>query len=266
MDKTQYLDNVDGQTAGLVSPDVWADCPVLDILLDPSVGWHHYETWTGATHSYTSTGAANGYNTYFESAGDGAVVTAEITSLTDGILRPLAVTSDEVEDDEAVIQWLDQTSVCFMIDEGEPKMWFEACIKTNLIALQSLFVGIAEQGSPASKILDDDGTGFAKDNIGFHVLQGASSTLIAGHGAANPTSLGTAQTLVKNTYYNLGMKFDGDDTMSFYINGVEKYSVSTGATDFPDGEDMAQCFGIKTHESVSKILSVGWWRGAALYA
>ena len=264
MDKVQYLENLEGSIAGMPSKNVWADCPVLDIELDPAVGWHHFENWTKGTHSYTSTTAANGYNCYFDTGG--SIATTATTSLTDGILRPLAIAVDATgTDEEAAIQWLDQTSDCISIDAGGPKVWFEACIKASSITVQSLFVGFAEAGAPGDSLLDDDGTGLSVDNIGFHALQGAPAALLAGHGAANPTSLGTAQTLVATTYYNLGMKFDGE-LMRYYLNGVEKYSVSTGATDFPNGEEMVPLFTLKAHEAAAKTLSVGWWRGAALYA
>lgn len=150
---------------------------------------------------------------------------------------------------------------------------FEARVKFGQITSHNWLIGLGEPGMQSANGMFTDGGALAsKDFIGFRVLEGDSDELdfvFRKAGQSEVVIKNIAQTLVADTYYNIGFRYQpgegADRQIAFFINGVEdreNYVTSTqiAASTFPDGEYLSTVLGGKTGAAASKTMTVDWVR------
>ena len=243
------------------SPIIWGDCPVLEMIADPSVGDHVFDNFALAN-------IENGDG--YQALGDDVPV-----YVVDTLEGRVSVTTGADDNDQSILGTsVDLGHISDAAGE-EAELWFEARVKMSSVADYGMFIGLAAEADIAADFLADN-TGdlvATADCIGFHVL------------SASPTSVGTVyqkgsqtkqavetgvHTLVADTYVRLGFKYDpaaeDAEKIRFFVNGVETTTKVTAANiaaaTFPDSVNLAFMATAKTGEAVAKSLVIDWWRFA----
>ena len=241
---------------------IWADCPVLEMILDPGRGDHVYD-------NFALSNIENGDG--YQGLGDNAPV-----YVVDTLEGRLSVTSGGTDNDQSMLATtVDLGHISDGAGEGA-KLWFEARVKVSSIADMGLFVGLAAEADAAVDFLDDNSADLVStaDCIGFHVLT-ASPTAVGtvyqkGGQTKQPVETGV-HTLVADTYVKIGFVYDPDEAeaskrIRFYVNGAETATAvsatNIAAATFPDSVNMGLMLTTKTGEGVTKSLIVDWWRFA----
>lgn len=221
------------------SPIIWADCPVVTFLNDPSKGIHYFDDFknsivqketASATDLTSGVGHILGDMNWYAYIESSKLVDCAIGADDDG---HLLLDSDGTDDDVNVIVHGDNVIAQIRSPkEGETKkFWFETRLKVKTVTNTDLswFVGLMQPGQAA------DGTPLGAaptapadvDYFGYFVAEadGNDATLIY-----NEATSGTAQsdtgeaTIVADTFTRLGMKLHIDGRtikMRFYQDGVD---------------------------------------------
>lgn len=236
---------VSGRKAGnvvfgddVLSPNVvsgmWADCPLLAYLFDPSIG-HLYDNHF---HAYAT--------------GDWTLTTIELgggnatEAITDEVGGVLLVTNDAADNDSDEFQM----KVCeaFKLTPNKPA-WLEGRFKVSDATQSDFIFGLCITDT----ILFDgftDGVYFLKDdgdaNIDRHTEKNSTDD-----------TADTGVDMADGVYVILGIKWDGVDGVEYWINGVQ---VATSKTNVPDDENLCISFGLMNGEAVAKTLSVDYIR------
>ena len=247
-------------SAGL-SPDLWADCPRAEMLIDPGIG--HFigddftlingESFTTAKN-YTLAGA-NGTFTHTAADPNGVAL----------------LTATGADNDECNIELASTVGVIKL--DATKNWWFETRVKMNQITTaQGVFAGL---------VLDTVtmGVDFHTDNdmvlkvqslLGFQVIHAIDAAAIwqsiqiltGGARVAINATLATAST----GFVKLGMK-SLSGTVTFYVDGVADTTTTTSASaNYPLDQYVVPVFGTKCGTAVANTLSVDWWYAAQLRA
>ena len=246
---------------------VWANCPWEDMLVDPSVGYCLWEDFILALED-TGGWLSGGTTDYC------AMLATEVG----GVVRVGATASDN---DEGYLTSGNNEAGFVKIYTTTPKeLWFEARVRPSSITDVGMFCGLAEEGLAAADTLANNTAALAsKDFVGFHSDTAGPTALDCVYRKASKTGVvpkAAAQTMVAETWYKLGMYFDGT-YLKYFVDGEEEQLTSTitgvdvnkglkvvSATDFPDGEELAVLIGCHDGEGAAKYVDIDWVRVAQL--
>ncbi|NOQ21587.1 MAG: hypothetical protein GQ565_02905 [Candidatus Aegiribacteria sp.] len=214
-------------TAGQPSPNIWGDCPVEKSLIAPDELTYLYDTFL---NNFTANEVILGNWLVVGTNPDTAIVTDE----ADGVIN---ISGSAAGDDEA---YLCSNMLCNeVIKKGSNKrLWFEASIKLDdADADVSIICGLGESALMAAEAIADDPTSYPTsaladyDFIGF--MAGTDGTNMGGFdsvyhqdGDSGTVTIVKADCLANSstdnddTYIKLGFKFDGKQTVTFYVNGT----------------------------------------------
>lgn len=268
----QHILKYTGEAQNGPSYDLWKDCPVSEILADPSKGCHFFDnfvncpTWTGPAGTLVDK-----YNVY----GDTGVVIGP-SGLQGGGLR---ITHDGTDHDEGAIQVGGGGLLISDTASVSRKLWFEARVRKSTIANDGLafFLGLMTPASAASDILVDTTGALAasKSYLGFRNLHDNGEELDVVHADSAGSIVewkANIHTLVANTYVKLGFKFCPGETkrVRFWIDGTEYTTDYMDSTDialatFPEDDVLAPMFATQI-ETGSTVFTadMAWWRFAQL--
>jgi len=235
--------------ARMPSPKIWADCPVLSFLTEPSKGIHLFDDFKNSVVDRVFTSQlgiiAGDINWYAYEDGD--ITDVILTADDSGVLK---LDNDGTDDDVTMITTgANLTGIINTPKKGERKrFWFEARVAKSTVTNNYLgmFVGLAIPGqAKAGYILGAAGVMMGVDYIGFWVEEGDGDDLCLVY---NDSSAGTAQavhdlvTMVAGTYYRIGMRLDVDtDIIKCYVNGIymgTTYDIDITSVNFPENVDM----------------------------
>jgi hypothetical protein len=265
--------NAYGTAAGRgPSPEVWDNCPVLDILLDPTVGWiHFYDFQNGpeiASNTSVEVDIASGYTVYSET---GATATQQLDAPEGELLLEVNGTDDI----DIAIGWGEKAGQIMIASSGPKAFWFEARIKMATVAdnKTGAFIGFHDEACfVADGILADEGAMTTDDYLGFLWVATDNDTidtvceLAAG---AMEKIKDTVAVPVSGAYIKLGMKLiTGETNVRFFVDGVEAADkVSVTNAKFPFNEEMQPVFAVRSYAADSPAggVSIDWWRIAQLY-
>lgn len=242
-----------------LSPNIWSDMPLLQMMIDPTVGImakDFFQTVQATGFPYELTGTNGTF---------AAVASAPGTAL---------LNCPGTDNDEAHLAY--NNDVAGLIKCDPSHAWaFEARVKLSQVTAEGgVIVGLLEQAASADAILAD-GTMILTatlDWIGFQIVQAAAAALpwatsmqlaarAAIHETAYPASTG---------YIKLGMKSVPNAagtiaTVTFYVNGVAlPDTTTTAATNFPLNVVLIPHFGIKTGLAAAFGMTINWWCAAQL--
>lgn len=261
------------------SPAIWADCPWVNAIDDPNVGYGWFDDFLGLQDPTT----AKAYGPYLMLDTGDSTITA--SPEVGGAVKILVTTDNE----DVGIKLGDATSAAFAIPANSAttpgrKLWFEARVKVSAItdAYGGMFVGLANEGALSANFIADAGNDFAdQDLLGFWKDETDDSTGSHVHvvtqktGADFDTIIDTVTELVADTYVKLGFVYDPEaparKRIKFFVNGVEQSTyvgeTSTDATcyirdttNFPGGEEMNPIFYLSAASANDLSAYMDWWR------
>lgn len=255
----QYM-NVMGaaDTSARPSTGVWGSCPLADI--DQGHGIHLKDDFH-QFHDIAESEVEN-FNGYGALVATGCTI-GQLTSEKHGVIR---LTHDAGNDDEVGIAQNGDVAGCFMISKnsGEP-LWFEARVRSDDITNnQAWFVGLAREGAMVADAMIDDGCGamVGKGMIGFRVIDDDNDGIDAVHNlAAEVVVTDEAQVALINTWYKLGITFDGAETLRWYVDGVLVGEADVDDTDAPIDHEMLMAF-ITKQGGTAIHYDMDWWECA----
>ena len=249
-----------GTAAGVgPSPLIWDDAPLLQVMLDPSKGFFHFEDFT-MPDVYATT-VLNGGVLFTQQNGAGTV--AALTTSAGGILR--MDTGTAAADDGPSVQF--PGLQCF--PQVGTVIYFEARVKVDNDQ-GDIFVGLCDSASVTSVL----GTGTIitnKDHAGFFRDDGTTDANMSAQTCdhVNITSEDDIVTDIdKDKYIKYGLVITGDgdsalDTVKFYVNGVLKKTVTdtngNGDDGIPD-KVIAPLFEVHAHDAGSIKMDLDWMR------
>lgn len=272
------------------SNNIWADCPVLEMIVDPSKGIHFFDDFINFAQ-HDAAADSGQYDVYIDTGvaieqqvGDGG--TGFGAADGNGVAE---VTGNDADNDEGNL-----TSHGPMIQVSDTaadakKMWFECRVKKASIADQALGVfaglsfddGAGESLAKADAMVDDTGATGAFSYLGFHndLADGdALNLIVRAEGGAETEIIAGVHTWVADTYVKLGMVYDPDgceqyggettDKIAIFVNGVAQSTFITAtqiaAATFPDGEPLGLSLLTKVGATAESKAQMDWWRVAQL--
>lgn len=245
------------------SEGVWGGCPWNDIQEDPSVGYSSWDDFLAFNPLVASNvGYGNGYYSYEDS---GSTI-LQLATEVGGVIRILL---QAAANEEAAITSGYSGGMGKVYSTTPKDLWFETRVRFGQITDQAAFIGLAEEACPANSLLADTTPVMTKDQVGFTVAIASPSALNAAYAEAATPTIHEAgvQTLVAATWYKLGLRYDArDDEMQWFVDGVQVgTSLDVSATTaFPDGEELAWLFALKTVTGAASSLDIDWVRFAQL--
>lgn len=242
-----------GTAAGLgPSPLIWDDCPLFEMMLDPTVGYCYFDDFMGQTIDPGATASNGGWT---------------VTRLTGGTIGSVIGAGGELH--IAAAATIDQGIQaqllnCCVIPTAAKTIWFEARVQVSHID-NLIFVGLASSDATliASGVLDETNP----SAIGFFTDQNSTSTkygTITEKAGNNDTTEDIAVGLAANTWAKVGFKVTGITKIEFFYNGV---LVETGETtaSIADAVEMALSLVCQNQDGANvNTLKVDWVRVAQL--
>ena len=271
-------------TSRLLSPALWNNCPILDMLLHKRDGVFVYEEWLTQDDE---DGADAGWMRYIDTGNTIRQVatntTALATGLRGGVLR---LSADASDNDAPIIQYQTANGAApFIIGNTAGAawpFWLEARIKKSSITdnQAAFFVGLAQAGTAADDGLLADNTGDLVDSIsaiGWRVLQDNGEELdfvYQDGGQTSPTeTIANATAMVAATWIKLGFFYNplapSTQKISMFINNqVQSTYITTtniDASTFPENDAMTPVIGLKTGEATAVTLDCDWIAFSQVY-
>lgn len=240
---------------GGLSPLIWGNCPRLEMLIDPTLGFFTGDNFLDARvtlHPYKIVGANGTF--------------LSVPAQAQGVARLLATGADN---DQCFISHNSNLAGLIKADATKD-WWFEARVKLSQItAEQGVFVGLAEEAGVGVDFMTDNTMALkVVDAIGFQIVHAAAAAAqwqsvmqIAGGARA---AISATLALGSTSWVKLGMK-SVKGTVTFYVNGVAHSAKTTSATaNFPLDQVMCPTFGTMTGKIAANSLDLDWWYAAQL--
>ncbi len=280
MNKVQYT----GDTGGTgPSPAIWADCPILEMMMDPGVGYFFQDDFLNVS-DHISDQSVQRYDTFIDTGVEGTQRTGVAAPVFGGVGGVIEIAGNDTDEDQFVMSTHGPAFVVSDTAANARKLWFEARFSKASIGNDALafFLGLAFDhgaGVPVALNLcltNADANLGAFSFLGFHVDQAAGATLDAVYKAESQSQTVNAagiQTMVANTYYRLGLMYDPDapaaKRIKWFVDGVEQSTYVTAtqiaAATFPDAEPLAMVLATKVGTNAAEVKSqMDWWRCAQL--
>lgn len=257
-----YVDYRAAGTAGQPSPIIWATYNSLKAKADPG---EYVEIWDDFTRGGVSTDTSvPGWNF--------VGTNADVSQATDTVNGELILKGSGADNDSSFISSAD---VYLLARNSKKRFWFEACVKLSAAGAAddyAAFVGLIEStGATAELIADNGATVIDEDFVGFFAdsnattIQPWNTTINIGGDGSFPVNVTANSEAISTSYVKLGMYFDGKETISFYVDGVQDvttYNIDnlTGNTmnhEFCVALGMKQCAG-----EASDTMTIDWVRFA----
>ena len=214
-------------------PGLWASCPLLPILFDPSIAvvfCDHFVGLDKSTESWIATQATSGTATAGVLAGGTVALSAGATTDNQGIQ-------------------LQRAGGAF-ITAASKHLWFECRLRQSQLASQ-FYAGLAVVDTS----LIAAGALAHTDSIGFSSVTD-NGVLLANTRAASTGSTSTGHTLVADTYVRLGFVLSGINDVTFWVDGVR--TATTHTANIPSGAVLTPSFVCQATGTGTPILQVDY--------
>ena len=252
-----------GTAAGAgLSPLIWSDCPLLQMMVDPTVGIEVMDEFTRVQTTgfpYNLVGTNGTFATVAGQPYGQALLSAPTGT----------------DNNEAQLAFNNNVGGIIKCDAAK-KWWFESRLKLSQIAAEGgVFVGLLEAGASADALMADDTMILTAsvDAIGFQFVEAVANAApywrtmmqLAARAAVSETAA-----LASTNFVKLGMKSVPNAagtlaTVTFYVDGVALAATALStATDFPLDQVLQIHFGVKTGKNAAFSLTLDWWKAAQL--
>lgn len=260
------------------SPFIWGDCPWMEIMSDPGVGYGEFHEFMDANLGITTTGTQTAWQNGLRYNGTNTTGSIATGDAVGGV-----VALSNTTDDHYVA--IGSGNAPYQISRSHGKLWFEARIKTSTVtdAKHDIVVGLSELTAFAAGVpLTTAGALADKNFVGFQRPESARTTagtgggimnaLYKADGVASVTLASDAATLTADTYVKVGMVYNPSDYyLRVYVNGIEVASSSklipatADGADFPNDTRLCWLFAIMNATGTSPgSSSIDWVRVAQL--
>jgi hypothetical protein len=251
-----------GTAAGAgLSPLIWSDCPVMQLLADPTLGVINRDDFsqvmvTGFPYLIT------GINGTF----------LAVPNVPYGQAQLLATGADN----DAAIVTSNNNIAGLIKANAASAWWFEARVQVSQITLaQGVFVGLVKETGIGTDFMTANTMALKVQNfLGFQIISAtdiaavwqAVMCLDAGARVAIAAAAATASV----NFVKLGMKSVPNAagtvaTVTFYVDGVAvATTVLSSATNFPLDKVMQITFATKCGQATANSLTLDWWQAAQL--
>lgn len=257
------------------SPSIWADCPNT-LLRDKGLGYFGHEDFLG---NVTDTSLADGdplgsgFLNLDADTGSAAPKAAEVggyVTLTTG-----------ANDNDAMALY---SPLLGPISKNSgAKLWAEIRLEPTTLFDGGFFFGIGEEAACVRDVVADNPStsavatlitesvcGFvskeassAMATVNLTYAKDAGTPVVIATDVLASTAIPTADrvALTAVTEVKLGLRFDGRESIYFYVNGVKVATLALDST-FDQAKNMAVIFGLKTGTANAKAFSLDWFRYA----
>jgi len=144
------------------------------------------------------------------------------------------------------------------------KIWLEARLAVDTAAATGdggFAFGLCEKSMQVADALVDTSMIVGDfDFVGFKNIPGAGTTVKAVSVLAGTETVveATAKTIVEGTFYQFGLRFDGKETVFFYVDGVLVGKQGVSATYYDIDESLGLIATAKTLASAAMVVSYDW--------
>lgn len=266
----------DAGAADQLSPVIWNDCP-KEQLNDGGLGFYKDVQFLGAP---TGTLAA-ALDITMVTFGDGGLkldadtdtVLAQVADVRGGAL---SIETDADDNDAAAL--FSQPFGRIVRNSGQ-KLWFEAIVAAGDVdADLGIFVGLAEadavdgttttardvlsDGVASNAVVAESVNGYILDNgddNAFDIINkkdaGTAANLLTDVTNATAIDSDDRASLTDGTFFKLGIKFDGRESLKYYVNGVLVATDDVDST-IDQAHDFCVVIGIKTGTTAAEQVHV----------
>lgn len=277
-----------GETTRGPSPNLWFDCPWLDLVKGVKDGAFFFDDFVDSAvmPAATNTTTFGGHYAAYEET-DVRLLSTGVGGNQVGVVQ---ISGNDADNDQMNLTLGDNVNAPWVITDPEATtkvnqsnpLWFECRWKSVTGVADNtlgMFIGLGGPGLAATGTLVDNTGGPIATSpfIGFNVLhangdalrfiyQEASDTLVI------PIADMTAPTVI-DTWYKLGFKFDPNagiaNRIKIYLDGVEQATYVTQAnlatSTFPSDTEMTLLWANKVGSAVEHKQELDWWRIAQVY-
>ena len=241
-----FLDDVHNPT---FRTGLWADCPWLAAMHDPSIGYGVFEDFTNIDAAtlagYTATPQASGTFTLGTAVGGTGILDSGANTQHQGIN-------------------VQKLGPCFLPAAGLD-IWFECLLSTTFPGFLEFFAGLADVDTT---LMPTGNLDFGNSEyIGFGIettLAGVMSFYASDAGAELNDSLGAVGTLVTGTQMKMGFKVTGITGIQCWINDVEIALTNVVAAGIPVIDVLTPTFVCQTDGTSQPIVSLDWYKAFQL--
>ena len=197
---------------------VWADCPLLSIATDPSVGFSFFEDFTGPMQG-DATGTTNLDGWTITQATAGAV-SLDATN-PGGVLLIDSASTTTAQGVNA-----QATESLVFVPAANKDIWFEARWKiVDTYDKAEIFVGLS--ATDTSIIAGADMT--AANHIGWECHTDDGVLLFGAEKAGTEATPVSSNTIAEATYVRTGFKINGITEVEFWVDGAKNSSTHVTA-------------------------------------
>lgn len=263
-----------GSTTRGPSPSIWKLCPWLEL---PPYGFNRdgiteFDDFGTATAALTNA-ALSKYKVV------GTTGTGVLQATDDGGVISMA-TGGTANNESMLVYGQTTGGLGQIISSSVNSIWFETRVRFSQIASGGYFIGLVKPADAASGLMVNATNVIASSSVncvGFNVANATPTKLdiVYTSNAAPTTYKAAAQTLVANTWYKLGIRFNSikhsqPNIVQFFINGLRVLStasvdgVAASASNFPDSIMLTPIWAAKTIDTTNVNVHVDWWRYAQI--
>ena len=259
------------------SSTIWADCPGAGLIANGKGYWFHDEFLGGVA----DTVAANEQrpivgHTFNLDCDDDTVLSFKASE--DGGYQDIETDGDNGDG------WAFFTEPFCKLTKGR-KVWLEGRLELgDADAQQAFFFGLAEEAALSRDFVNDDCDNLITETmIGFRLFdeedaidviaqKDASAEVVIASDVTNLDVLdavlgsGSKAALADNTEIKLGLCYDGDETVEFFVNSVRIIGWSLDSTYYDATKSLAFLAGLKVcDDGDAQSAAFDWVQGAATY-
>ena len=238
------LNFYDDQINPTFKTGVWADCPLLAMACDPTVGYEFFEDFMNWKGVAVATTAMAGWTVTQDTTG-----AVSISDTAQGGVLEIDSNSGTVE--QGINLQYTEGALPFIPVAGQD-IWFEVKFKVVDAAVGAeLFVGLSEIDT---NIIDT--SAMASTNcIAWQCVTDDGVMLFASEKAGTGATK-SSTTLVEDTYVRLGFHVKGVTSIDHYVNGV-KISTSHATANIPI-VGMTPSFVCQSEGTTDPVMHVDW--------
>jgi hypothetical protein len=265
------MDGVTYRGAGVTrqpSPSLWSDCPITELMIGTEPGTFFHNDFMGGPVAAAAT-AVNAFGN-ISFSGDTDTVLSFKASEMGGYLD---IETDGDANDGAC---LFTEPFAMIVPNSGNKVWLEARLEIgDAEGNQGFFFGLAEESAQSHDVVADGCNNLKEDTlVGYRIFTGEnaidavaqkddSAELIIASAVTNLDVLGTSKAaLTDDTEIKLGLRFDGRQTIEFYVNGVRIGTATYSSTYFDKTKALLAIVALKVGTTAAESFAIDWIRGA----
>jgi hypothetical protein len=256
------------------SPSIWADCP-LEELNDLGTGFYFHNGFNEGTDGTL----AAALDVTMANVGPAMHLVADTDTVLAHQFVDLGSSLDIETDGDDNDGWaVHSFTFGKLVKNSGKKLWWEAYTEVGAVADQGYFVGIAEAAAFSQDIIADNCAALIGESyVGYRILAGDTDAFDLAYkkdggteveilaDVTNATAIPEADraAVTANTPVKLGMRFDGRETLYFYVNGVLVATDTLDAT-YDQSKIMGLVIALKTGSAAAQSAQLHWARAGYL--